>query len=63
MSEVTSDFLRKRPNTLEINKDRFEHFTLNEEIGKLLAMGKNAPQAVNGSQIAADIILQTLRAA
>ena len=62
-SDVTSDFLRKRPNTMEIRMDRFERFTLNEEISELLAMGKNAPQAVNGSQIAADIILQTLRAA
>ena len=62
-SDVTSAFLRNRPNTLEIQKDRFENFTLNEEIGKLLGMGKIAPQAVNGSEIAAEIILRMLPAA
>lgn len=62
-SEVTSAFLKNRPNTLEIQMDRFERFTLDEEIHALLAMGKIAPQAVNGSEITAEIILQTLPAA
>ena len=62
-SEVTSAFLRGRTNTLEISRERFEAFTLDEEIGKLLEMGKTDPQPVNGSVIAADFILQKLPAA
>ena len=62
-SEVTSAFLNNRPNTLEISLERFEKFLLNEEIEALLALGKTCAQPVNGSGIAADIILQTLRAA
>ena len=56
-SDVTADFLRKRPNTLEIAMERFEAFTLDEEIGKLLALGKTKPQFVNGSRVAAYYIL------
>ena len=62
-SEVTSAFLRRRRNTLEVAQDRFEAFTLDDEIEKLLAMGKTDPQPVNGSEITADFILQKLRAA
>ena len=62
-SDVTAAFLRRRPNSLEISHEHFEAFTLDEEIGKLLKLGKTAPQPVNGSVIAADFILQTLRAA
>ena len=62
-SGVTSDFLRRRPNTLEVARQRFESFTLDEEISQLLAMGKTKPQPVNGSDIAAEFILQKLRAA
>ena len=39
-SDVTADFLRRRPNTLEIAQKRFEAFTLDEEINKLLELGK-----------------------
>ena len=62
-SDVTKAFLQKRPNTLEISYERFTAFTLDREIGKLLELGKTAPQPVNGSDAAADFILQTLRAA
>ena len=62
-SDVTADFLRKRPNTIEIAQSRFEAFTLDEEIARLLDLGKIAPLPVNGSETAADFILQTLRAA
>lgn len=62
-SLVTSAFLRKRPNTLEISKENFEKFTLDKEIKELLSLGKTAPQPVNGSEIAADFILKTLRLA
>ncbi len=62
-SDVTSDFLRRRPNTLEIAQARFDAFTLDEEITRLLNLGKIAPLPVNGSEIAADFILQTLREA
>ncbi len=62
-SEITSAFLRRRPNTLEIRQDRFDAFTLDEEIEALLEKGKTAPQAVNGSRAAADFILQKLQAA
>ena len=57
-SDVTADFLRKRPNTLEIAQDRFEAFTLDEEIRELLELGKIAPQPVNGSDVAAKFILE-----
>ena len=56
-SEVTSAFLAQRPNTLEIALERFEDFTLDEEIEKLLALGKTQPQYPNGSHIAACYIL------
>ncbi|MBQ6519053.1 MAG: hypothetical protein IJI14_10050 [Anaerolineaceae bacterium] len=56
-SDVTADFLRHRPNTLEIALDRFESFSLDEEITELLALGKTVPQSVNGSTIAAYYIL------
>ena len=56
-SDVTADFLRRRPNTLEIAQKRFEAFTLDEEINKLLELGKIPPQPVNGSKIAAEFIL------
>ncbi len=56
-SDVTADFLRRRPNTLEIAQDRFEAFTLDEEINKLLELGRIPPQPVNGSRIAAEFIL------
>lgn len=62
-SEVTSAFLRKRTNTMEIDHERFESFTLEDEICQLLDMGKVDPQPVNGSDITADFILQKLRAA
>ncbi len=62
-SGVTKAFLQKRPNTMEISYERFEAFTLDEEIGRLLEMGKTAPLPVNGSDAAADFILRTLRAA
>ena len=58
---MTADFLRKRLNTLEIVQDRFEAFTLDEEIGKLLELGKIAPQPVNGSDVAAKFILEKFR--
>ena len=57
-SDVTADFLRKRPNTLEIALDRFEAFSLDEEIGKLLDLGRIAPQPVNGSDIAAKFLIE-----
>ena len=56
-SDVTADFLRRRPNTLEIAQKRFEAFTLDEEINKLRELGKIPPQPVNGSKIAAEFIL------
>ena len=56
-SDVTADFLRRRPNTLEIAQERFEAFTLDEEINKLLELGRIPPQPVNGSRIAAEFIL------
>ena len=62
-SEVTTDFLRARPNTLEIALERFEAFTLEDEIIRLLELGKVTPQPVNGSEVAADFILQKLRSA
>ena len=62
-SDVTSDFLRRRPNTLEIAQTRFDAFTLDDEIGRLLDLGKIAPLPVNGSAVAAEFILRTLRAA
>ena len=62
-SDVTAAFLRRRVNTLEIDNDRFEAFMLEEEISRLLELGKTAPQAVNGSDVAAGFILQTLRVA
>lgn len=62
-SDVTSAFLRCRPNTLEISQARFDAFTLDEEITELLRLGKTAPQPVCGRDAAADFILQTLRAA
>ena len=62
-SDVTNAFLQKRRNTLEIAMDRFEAFTLDDEIEKLLELGKIEPQPVNGSDIAADFILQKLQAA
>ena len=60
-SDVTSDFLRKRPNTLEIAQARFDAFTLDEEIERLSALGKIDPLPVKGSAVAADFILRTLR--
>ena len=57
-SEITADFLRRRPNTLEIDLTRFEAFTLAEEIEQLLTLGKTAPQFPNGSDIAAEFILR-----
>ena len=60
---VTADFLRRRTNTLEISHEHYESFNLNEEIRQLLAMGKTAPQPVNGSDIAAEFILRMLRGA
>ena len=62
-SGVTKAFLQKRPNTLEISYERFTAFTLDREIGQLLDLGKTDPQPVNGSDIAAEFILQTLREA
>ncbi|MBQ6510041.1 MAG: hypothetical protein IJI07_11260 [Flexilinea sp.] len=62
-SGVTTDFLRRRPNTFEIAQARFDAFTLDEEITRLLDLGKIAPLPVNGSDVAADFILRTLRAA
>ncbi len=62
-SDVTAAFLRRRKNTLEIDRERFERFTLDEEIGKLLELGKRDPLPVNGREIAADFILRTIRAA
>lgn len=56
-SSVTASFLEKRPNTLEINPTRFQNFELSPEIDQLLALGKIAPQPVNGSEIASDFIL------
>ena len=60
---MTSDFLRRRPNTLEVSLEHYESFRLDEEIGQLLEMGRPAPQPVHGSDIAADFILRTLRVA
>lgn len=62
-SGVTTDFLRRRPNTMEISQARFDAFTLEDEIIQLLELGKTAPQTVNGSDIAAEFILQKLPAA
>ena len=59
-SDVTADFLRQRPNTLEINQDRFESFTLDEEIKTLLTLGKIAPQPINGANITADFIIEKM---
>lgn len=56
-SGVTSAFLQKRPNSLCIAPDHFENFDLYEEIEELLALGKQPPQPVNGSQVAAEYIL------
>ena len=56
-SEVTSAFLAKRPNTLEIALNRFEAFTLDAEIEQLLALGKTEPQSTNGSEVTASFIL------
>lgn len=60
-SGVTTDFLRRRSNTLEVSQKRFDAFTLDEEINQLLELGKTAPQPVNGSEIAANFILQKIR--
>ena len=57
-SDVTAAYLKARPNTLEIALDRFENFTLDEEITRLLELGKTAPQPINGSDIAAEFILE-----
>lgn len=62
-SDVTAAFLRRRPNTLEIRQDRFDAFTLDDEINELLRLGKTDPQPVNGRDISADFILRTLQAA
>ena len=59
-SDVTSAFLAQRTNTLEIALDRFESFTLDEEITELLRLGKTSPQPVNGSDIAASFIISKL---
>ena len=62
-SDVTSAFLRRRPNTLEISQAHFDAFTLDEEITELLRLGKTDPQPVCGRNVAADFILQMLQAA
>ena len=62
-SGVTKAFLQRRPNTLEIPYERFSAFTLDREIEQLLELGKTVPQPVNGSDIAADFILRTIREA
>ena len=64
-SGVTTAFLKRRPNTMEVSLDRFEAFTLDEEIENLLKLGKIDPLPVNGSDVAADFILdsQKLRSA
>ncbi len=62
-SDVTAAFLRRRKNTLEIDKKRFERFTLDEEISKLSSLGKRDALPLNGRELAADFILQKLRAA
>ena len=59
-SDVTAAFLSKRPNTLEIALERFESFTLDEEIIALLILGKTAPQSVNGADTAAAFISSRL---
>ena len=59
-SDVTVAFLAARPNTLEVALDRFEAFSLDEEITRLLELGKTAPQSVNGSDVAAEFILKSI---
>ena len=59
-SMITSAFLAKRPNTMEISPERSNAFTLTEEIETLINMGKIAPQAQNGAELAAEFILNKL---
>ena len=62
-SEVLGKYLEGFENTLLVKNEAFETFALNETIEKIVQMKRRPPQTVNGSQIAADFILQKLQAA
>lgn len=61
-SDVTAAFLRKRTNTLEVQKADFDAFNLDTDIEKLLDLGRVDPLPVNGCDTASDYILKVLNA-